>query len=739
MSGSTRICYSNPRGGFHANYGPGCFYRVVWYWSSGGTQDEPDHYQQAWAFPQASCPSGGSWTYDSALGICKRSRTRTRDCTSCYGNPVSPGLGQKHQLESDAEITPTFALQREYSSFNIDQLRGSFGIGWFLVPFDRRLITTTNASQAVTGVQAVRSGAERLYFTPSNGQWSAPSAPHLQLRQEAEGWSLTDTHQSTHERYDVGGRLLSIQRADGPPTTLSYSAPETPPDIAPSAGLLMTVSDGFGRTLSLKRDEEGRVRSITDPAGKEYSYSYHPDTKSLAAVSYPDGSSKRYVYDAAKGPARAFPTEESAWAVTSGTRLSQQQFERLGWKLPPVQEVVRGKLGDYDAYPLTGIIDERNVEYASYTYDLTGRATSTQHGVSAQKYGFTYGAPSSGQNQVTIEEPTGLKRVSTITSIRGTARETNLSQPAVASTPASNQVKTYDANGNVATLKDYRGNTTAFTYDLARNLEIKRVDGQGTSAQRTTSTQWHPLWKLPTQVAEPLKLTTFVYNGQSDGTNTVSCAPASARVGAQPLAVLCKKTEQATSDATGGQGFAAPLMGAPRTWSYSYSEAGQVLTADGPRTDVDDTTTYTYDSAGNLRSVANALGHTTTLSNYDAQGHVGRIVDPNGLATELTYSPRGWLTLRKSGDETTRYDYDSAGQLVKVTLPDASVVTYSHDDAHRLIGMADSQGNRVDFTLDNMGNVLKEEVKDSEGVLTRQVTRVYDALNRLQQVTGARQ
>jgi hypothetical protein len=38
-----------------------------------------------------------------------------------------------------------------------------------------------------------------------------------------------------------------------------------------------------------------------------------------------------------------------------------------------------------------------------------------------------------------------------------------------------------------------------------------------------------------------------------------------------------------------------------------------------------------------------------------------------------------------------------------------------------------------------MGNRTTEQVKDPAGNLARQITRVYDALNRLQTVTGALQ
>ena len=38
-----------------------------------------------------------------------------------------------------------------------------------------------------------------------------------------------------------------------------------------------------------------------------------------------------------------------------------------------------------------------------------------------------------------------------------------------------------------------------------------------------------------------------------------------------------------------------------------------------------------------------------------------------------------------------------------------------------------------------MGNRINEQVKDPNGTLARQTTRVYDALNRLQTITGGTQ
>ena len=232
-----------------------------------------------------------------------------------------------------------------------------------------------------------------------------------------------------------------------------------------------------------------------------------------------------------------------------------------------------------------------------------------------------------------------------------------------------------------------------------------------------------------------------------------------------PPAVLCKKVEQATTDATGAAGFGATATGSPRVWTYTYNRYGQVLTSTGPRGNLatsdlnyaTSTTSYQYYAAtdtantpphyqmGDLQQVTDALGHVTQYLQYDGNGRVLQQVDPNGTTTAFTYYPRGWLqsrTVTPAGSTTsqvTSYVYDGVGQVKTVTQPDGSQINYVYDAAHRLTQISDSAGDSINYTLDAIGNRVTEQVKDPAANLARQVSRVYDALNRLQTVTGALQ
>jgi YD repeat-containing protein len=353
---------------------------------------------------------------------------------------------------------------------------------------------------------------------------------------------------------------------------------------------------------------------------------------------------------------------------------------------------------------------------------------------------------STGSAQVT--DPLGSLLTMSFTSTPTGQRLTYLSQPGGAGCgPASSSIA-YDANANVSSRINFNGQKTCYDYDLSRNLETKRVEGVAGSGycasaltsppagSRLISTQWHPDWRLETKIAEPNKLTTIVYNGQG-----ATCAPSTVLVDGKPPAVVCSRTEQATTDASGALGFAAGLTGTARTWSYTYTTYGRLLSATDPNGKTTTTTYYADDDPdlgrrGNVATVTNPANHLTRYSAYNLHGQPTQIVDANGLTTDLTYDLRLRLTSRKVGTELTTFTYDPRGLLTKVTLPDAAAVTYTYDAAHRLTQIADQRGNKITYTLDAIGNRISEKATDTSGSLVRNIQRSIDALNRVQQMSG---
>jgi YD repeat-containing protein len=145
---------------------------------------------------------------------------------------------------------------------------------------------------------------------------------------------------------------------------------------------------------------------------------------------------------------------------------------------------------------------------------------------------------------------------------------------------------------------------------------------------------------------------------------------------------------------------------------------------------------------GDLQTITEPGGFVTTFNLYEPNGKVVQMTDPKGVVTDITYTLRGFvktLTTTAPGlaARTTTYNYDNVGQVTGVIQPDGSTINYTYDAAHRLTGVTDAKGNSITYTLDNMGNRTTDQLKDPQGILQRQVQRTFDALNRVQQVTGA--
>lgn len=516
------------------------------------------------------------------------------------------------------------------------------------------------------------------------------------------------------EEYGPDGRLRRRQFSSGAYVIYQYTS-----------GLLTAMTDNWGHQLALTPGANGQPAIVTLPDGAKLTYAFQGPL--LNTVTYGDGTSRQFLYN------------EPAYAASAGTPAP---------------------------FELTGAIDELGVRVGSYHYDSSGTAISTERAGGVDKYSLTIGAGAySSVIYSSVTDPLGSQRTVVFTSVNGNGAVASQTQPAGSGCAASSSAFAYDANGNVASKDDFNGNRICYGNDLIRNLELTRIEGLSNSANcstyaatnatlpagsRKVSTQWHPDWRLETQRAEPLKLTASIYNGQPDPFNggaMASCAPATALLpNGKPIAVLCKQVEQATTDADGHLGFSATLQSglANRVRQWTYNQYGQVLTAKGPRTDVNDTTTFSYYATtaanytmGDLSSVVNAAGQATQFPLYNKHGQVLRMVDANGIITDNTYDLRQRLTSTTTGGLQTVYTYDLAGQLIQLTLPDTTRISYTYDPAHRLTQVTDQAGNSITYTLDNAGNRTQDQVKDPQGNLARTITRAFDALGRVQQLTGA--
>ena len=603
-------------------------------------------------------------------------------CSDKAGNPINIGNGNKYLEETDYSdgFTNTLSFRRSYNSGYVggDSIVGA---SW-QHGFSLRVV-----EQSSLAVALVRADGKTHSFSNTRGSWEAEADTPgflVELKdadKQRSGWHYVAA--GIQETYDSRGRLIAATDRASRTRTLAYDAAvgdggDGDPDT------LDFVADDLGRRLVFIHDAQKRIATVIDPWGSEWTCGYD-SAGNLVSVVYPDGRSRTYHYNEADH--------------TGGANLP---------------------------HALTGITDENGDRYATYRYGEDGKAVATSHAHDANAYELTYHSDGS----TTVIDPLGASRTYTFADVHGVPKSTGQSQPGGSGCGPASTAITYDDNGNVASRSDFNGNTTCYEYDSRRNLEIARLEGMaaGTacpanllghtpapnSAERIVRTEWGTgyLVSRPTRITEPGRETTFSYDSYGN------------------------LTKRSVKDI---------VRGTTRTWATTYTYHATVpgivvrKVENGPRTDVSDLTTTDYYAPdescagghygcrGQVKQVTNALGHVTRYDEYDAHGRATRIIDPNGLVTTFTYTPRGWLETRTVGGEVTR-----------VTRPDGSHVGYEYDAAHRLVAVVAQDGSRLTYTLDNAGNRTREEITGPDGsyvYYTR--SRTFDALGRLWQDIGA--
>jgi RHS repeat-associated protein len=502
--------------------------------------------------------------------------------------------------------------------------------------------------------------------------------------QRADG-TLILFNNSGVEFHNINGaahRLVKQTDGGGNVTGWQLTTPQNDVEQYNAQGQLtsITTRSGFVTTLTYT---SGRLTSITDAFGRSLTLTYDTNGNLYTMT---DPSSRVYTY--------GYDTHRRLATVTyPDTKTRQYLYENTAY-----------------LHALTGIIDERNVRISTYGYDSLGRGNYTEKTGPDNHYSVSI---SDGTSTVTVNATDGY----------GTALTYNFNKVngALKKTLENNyylgdNTWTYDANGDPLTFTNRRGYQTTYVYDSTRHLETSRTEAYGTAQARTIATTWNSTYRLPATITEPSGVsgvnlvTTFTYDTAGN---------------------LTRKNMTAGTKV--------------REWNYTVNSRGQVLTIDGPRTDVTDVTTIAYyadnDSCvgcrGQVYTVTNAASQVTTFNSYDLDGRPTQITDANGVATTLTYKTRGWLASRTTGGETTSYDYDAAGNLTLVTMPDGSWISYEYDVAGGLVGVGDSLGNSIDYELDVMGNRVEERSYDLSNTLAKMSQKVYDGAQRLARDVGA--
>ncbi|MDS0765277.1 RHS repeat-associated core domain-containing protein, partial [Xanthomonas citri] len=603
--------------------------------------------------------------------------------------------GNKFQQAIDIDSPSGLSFVRYYNSAAASA-DSSLGIGWTHT-YSSRLVFPSDSTGGKIAYVKRPDGRVVTFFWQPEGTWLPDGGQTSSLveSRDATGvsveWRFKERRDGATEVYDSSGRLVRIEPLDGLPTRLTYTAV--------SSRFPSQVTSWQGRSLQMHYDALGRLSEVIGSDGSVHAYAYD-SANHLTSVSHPGGGSVTYLY--------------GETSQTSSAAL---------------------------ANALTGILDERAARYATYLYDDDGRAIASMHGDGSERYDVTY---MDGVN-VKVIEPSGALNYRSFATYNDIRTATNSSRSCPSCT-LSRESWSYDEKGHLNEHQDGAGNITDHDQDdCGRDLVL--TEAKGSPRQRTTTYMRDPSLGLVQEsttrdlAGNTVRHGISAYNARGQASVSRSIDPIDGKE-RESVSAYCEQ-----SDLDAGR---CPQVGlllsvvtagqdASRRVDYTYYPTDASTCATTPAT-------CDY-RKGDRWKVTNALGQTTEYLAYDGAGRPLSIKDANGIVTDYSYHPRGWLTASKvrgadasseADDRITRIDYWPTGLVRQVTQPDGAFTAFTYDAAHRLTDITDKAGNTVHYTLDNAGNRIKEDTTDASGALKRTLSRVYNQLGQLKtQATAA--
>ncbi len=621
------------------------------------------------------------------------------------GNPIDIGAGGgtavKREFASDFSTSGNFSLRfdRYYSSaptlYAGPQVASRFGKGW-QSNFDGYAFYIGTPSGTPSRLHFLANGQEYdfmlssgvyklAYYNTSTDTWAQPrKGAYAAAVKVGSTYELTTSNDTVYV-YNFSGQLTSIRRRGGYTQTLAYNG----------SGQHTTVTDAFNRTLTFTYNNHGLRDTMTLPDNRVVKFRYKLTEDMAAAMAVYgltyDGSQTHDNWVLEKV---VYPDDTPATDTDNPTLLYHYENASYPWAL-------------------TGITDERGVRYATFAYDASGSATTTSHAGGVDQHTVSYNA---GTSTATVTNPLG-KNTDYVFESDGQTYKRLKQTNGVASTncPASQNVRSYDANNYPNEVTDEEGRIAKYVNDT-RGRPTSVTEAFGTANARTTTATWHATFNLPTQIVAPRLTTALTYD-------------ASGR--------LTQRTETDTTSHT----VPYSTNGQARTTTYTYTAAGLLDTVDGPLAGTSDRTDYDYNAAGFVTRVTNGLGHITDITSLDGAGRPLTVVDPNGVTTNIAYDPRGRITSLTvnpgASQAVTSFQYDGYGNVTQVTRPNNVVLSYTYNNARRLIRITNAANEKIEYTYDAMGNVTQTDVKNTSGTIVQQVRNTYDELGRTLKLIGA--
>lgn len=150
----------------------------------------------------------------------------------------------------------------------------------------------------------------------------------------------------------------------------------------------------------------------------------------------------------------------------------------------------------------------------------------------------------------------------------------------------------------------------------------------------------------------------------------------------------------------------------------AWADSALTHNSDGTWTFVrQQSTTYTFNTAGQLTSITDRNGYPTALT-YNGSSQLTAVTDPAGRAITFSYGTNGFVSqVTDPANQVTSYGYDANGNLTSVADPMTRTTSFGYDTSHLLQTLTDPNQGVTTNVYDTSGRVTQQT--DPANLVTR--------------------
>lgn len=627
-------------------------------------------------------------------------------------------------------------------TYNADpSLPGIFGNGWSF-SYDESLTNTiywdnSSGTPMDKNVALVSRGSGKgVPFTFSAPVWTTPVFPitfnperdHFdRLTQELEGyWNYEP--KGSHARYRFDHIL-------------------PPPGDFSDRMHLTGIIDANGNEVTIERNADASIKTVTDAAGRATSFSYASfgGAPRCILMTTPDGRTASYSYDIRGNLTRSI---DLLGTITTYTYDSDNFITSLSVAGTTTLFAYSGTGSDKKIASITDAEDH----IITYSKDDNQPITTVSD---AAGNTFTYETSTEDPKTTTsVTDPFG----SITTTIQGPSGPTEIIDPWGYHTSMEYDTRgnltrlerphghittyTYDANDNLLTSTDAYDNSWTYLYDTKHNLirrtsplgrdTILSYDSQGQlltttdSGDNTTAFTYDGYGNVKTRTDALLNTTAFTYDAH--GFRLLSITDPQNRTTSYRYDNNDRTTRVTYADSSlvNYTYDALALISRTNESGTVFNQQHNKLLASTKVFDgLGNYTAYGYDGYGNLTSHRDPLGN-TSLYSYDGNGRQIAGFDPLMHKQSFEYDSRGMLTsFTDERNNTSTFIYDGNRFLFLALDPLDNGISYTYDKAGRIASRASSRSKtEQNYTGDGQLSQIKHD-----GVLAG--TFSYDSAGRM--------